>query len=228
MREGIWDWEQSPLILVFADGYSVYPSDGHHRIQSAIAADQPSILVEIRQGTLREARWEIFASNKLHGLSLTNADKQERIRTILKDAEWSCMSDRAIASHCGVSAPYVGKIRAELSSNDAVSTSHKGRDGKVRQVPPATWKKDSIKKAGEEIRQELIEESKSERTAMERDLSPNESDRHIPDLILEFGAKTVAEQALEECTESEMREIARELMYQLQILDLNREEERRH
>jgi hypothetical protein len=36
---------------------------------------------------------------------------------LLKDATWRRRSDTSIARHCGVSQPFVGKVRAELSHN---------------------------------------------------------------------------------------------------------------
>lgn len=136
MNDGVWNWLNFPLIIVFEDGDRRYPSDGHHRIQGAINANQQKILVKIREGTLRDAVWESFASNKFHGLSLTNEDKRERVKAILSDFDWQTISDRQIAEHSGVSAPFVGKIREKLveSGTVNVSSERKGKDGRVQSV----------------------------------------------------------------------------------------------
>jgi hypothetical protein len=132
MKADLWDWTRSDIVI-YEDKNGAYPSDGHHRIMAAIVAGV-EIFAEVRSGSLRDAIFESFASNKFHGLPLSREDKNNRIRTILLDSEWQQMSDRAIADHCGVSTPFVGKVRGELVASNAIAATaqRKGKDGRVQ------------------------------------------------------------------------------------------------
>lgn len=130
MKADQWDWSRSDIVIYESDD-GAYPSDGHHRIKAAILAGV-QIFAEVKSGSLREAIFESFASNKFHGLPLSREDKNNRVKCILLDTEWQQMSDRAIADHCGVSAPLVGKVRSELVKVEAIAPTvqRKGKDGR--------------------------------------------------------------------------------------------------
>ena len=130
MRDGSWDWTRSDIVI-YESNDGAFPSDGHHRIMAAIVAGV-EIFAEVKSGTLRDAIFQSFASNKFHGLPLSREDKNNRVRTILLDDEWQLMSDRAIADHCGVSAPLVGKVRGELVQVAAIAPTvqRTGKDGR--------------------------------------------------------------------------------------------------
>jgi UvrD-like helicase C-terminal domain len=74
--------------------------------------------------------------NDLQSLPIpkTNAEKRERVLRVLRDKEWQCKSDRAIAKHCHVSAPFVGKLRAELETEGTVNVSSERTDSKGRKI----------------------------------------------------------------------------------------------
>lgn len=74
----------------------------------------------MRQGTRRDTVLFSVGANNHHGLRRTNNDKQIAVETLLRDHEWGLWSDNAIAKACGVSQPFVSKIRASIcpSSND--------------------------------------------------------------------------------------------------------------
>ncbi len=138
MAEERWDWERQPLPVVFDDGESLLPGDGHHRVMAVIAAGLSEILVEIRPGTVRDAKFYSSSANKYHGLPRTNADKRNQVELLLSDLEWQMMSDRAIAEHCGVSAPLVGKIRSEIADVGTVNNFSERVDKKGRKIQTAT------------------------------------------------------------------------------------------
>ncbi len=70
-------------------------------------------------------------------LPRTNAEKRNSVEIWLKDADWQKMSDRAIAEHCGVSAPFVGKMRAELEAAGTVNVKSERVDRKGRKIDTA-------------------------------------------------------------------------------------------
>lgn len=134
MLDSRWNWEQEPLPIIFSDGENFWPADGHHRIMAALSAQADQILTEVRSGTLRDAIFFSTSANKYHGLPRTNADKRNQVELLLTDPEWQQMSDRAIAEHCGVSAPLVGKVRAELAESGTVNISTERVDRKGRKL----------------------------------------------------------------------------------------------
>jgi hypothetical protein len=72
-------------------------------------------MADVRRGALRDAMLAAAGANITHGFRRSNADKRRAVLTLLRDEEWSAWSDAEIARRCGVSQPFVGKIRAELS-----------------------------------------------------------------------------------------------------------------
>lgn len=120
-RDALLRGEIFPPIVVFFDGKDCWIGDGFHRFRAAVAAGREEILVEVRQGGLREARFHAAAANVTHGLPRTNDDKRLSVQLMLKDREWRRWSDHQIALHCGVSQPFAGKVRAELSNNGFLS-----------------------------------------------------------------------------------------------------------
>ncbi len=135
MAAGLWDFARRPLPVLFFDGDCYYPGDGHHRITAARQCNLTELLCEVRPGDQREALfYSNTEANKFHGKQLTRKDKRNRVQNLLLDEEWALMSDREIARHCGVSAPFVGSIRREMIEENQIvdSTKRKGKDGKVR------------------------------------------------------------------------------------------------
>lgn len=80
-------------------------------------AGRKQIPVEIRDGELRDAIRYALSANSSHGLRRSNADKRNAVLVALADPEWAQLSDRQIADLCGVSQPFVGRIRKELSES---------------------------------------------------------------------------------------------------------------
>lgn len=137
MTAGIWAFERRPLPLLFFDGDCYYPGDGHHRIAAARQCQRTDLLCEVRPGGPREAQFfSNTEANKFHGKQLTRKDKRHRVRNLLLDPEWTLMSDREIARHCGVSAPFVGTIRRSLVAAEQITpaTQRRGKDGKLRET----------------------------------------------------------------------------------------------
>jgi hypothetical protein len=66
-------------------------------------------------GAVADENTTIHAVGADAGLRRTQADKRYAVETLLKDPEWSRLSDRKIAKAARVSHPTVSKIRAELT-----------------------------------------------------------------------------------------------------------------
>ena len=92
-----------PAITVFLDGADYWLADGFHRLFAHKAAGKASILADVLTGTCRDAILYSLAANTVHGLRPTNEDKRKAVGIMLADPEWSKLSIREIAKHCGVS-----------------------------------------------------------------------------------------------------------------------------
>jgi hypothetical protein len=114
MRAG----DEFPPIVLFFDGDKYWLADGMHRVAAARSLRWKDILADVRDGSYRDAcLYAATKANRSHGLRLTNADKRKRVLALLNDEEWRTWSDSEIGRQCGVSHPFVGKIRQELSCN---------------------------------------------------------------------------------------------------------------
>ncbi len=115
--EALTEGAKLPPVTVFFDGSEHWIADGFHRYHAHRKIDAVFIDAEVREGTRRDAVLYSVGANETHGLRRTNEDKRRAVETLLKDAEWTTWSDHQIAKACGVSHPFVGKLRADLSSN---------------------------------------------------------------------------------------------------------------
>ena len=109
--EAIKEGDKFPPVIVFFDGAEHHLGDGFHRYHGHNAAGKTSIEADVRTGTLRDAILYSLGANKVHGLRPSNDDKRKAVGTMLADAEWSQLSDREIAQHCGCSRMLVGRMR---------------------------------------------------------------------------------------------------------------------
>lgn len=115
-----------PPVEVYWDGDVYWLADGHHRYQAHKDAGRQRIKVLIRDGSKRDAIYHATGANLKHGLRRTMADKRRAVWMLLADPEWGKMSDRAIAEHCGVSHPFVAKLR-ESEADSYVRSGEKER-----------------------------------------------------------------------------------------------------
>lgn len=106
-----------PPVAVYFDGKDRWLADGFHRVYAALEAGLDKIKASVVAGDKRAARLHSFKANGTHGNRRTNADKRHAVTQMLEDPEWAKWSDRKIAEACGVSHPFVIKLRGELSGN---------------------------------------------------------------------------------------------------------------
>jgi hypothetical protein len=115
MREGA----SFPAVVVWFDGTDYWLSDGYHRVHAALTLGLDTIHADVRTGTQQDAQWHSYGVNATHGLRRTNDDKRRAVEAALRHPNAATMSDNIIARHCGVTQPFVGKIRREtVSYND--------------------------------------------------------------------------------------------------------------
>ncbi|MGR3278958.1 streptomycin biosynthesis regulator [Acaryochloris marina NIES-2412] len=127
MRQGA----EFPPITIFFDGEQYWLADGFHRVSAKEATGEKKVISQVHSGTQRDAVLYAAGANAAHGLRRTNADKRRAVEHLLRDFEWSRWSDNAIANQCGVSHPFVSKLRAGIvgdlpNSEFAVRTAKRG------------------------------------------------------------------------------------------------------
>lgn len=133
-RDAMKAGDEFPPLVVFFDGSEYWLGDGYHRWHAASEAGLSSFKCDIRQGSRRDAILWACGANGSHGLRRNNVDKHRAVKTLLLDAEWVTWSDHVIAEKCGVSHPFVGKLREQLVTVTSCSGSRKGKDGKSRKA----------------------------------------------------------------------------------------------
>ena len=124
MFEGNWNWFEigEPIVLFWdKEKKQLFCGDGHHRLKASREQYLHQIYVEIRFGTLVDAKIYNCTSNGSHGKRTTNRDKRHQIKILLKSLSLlpshdsrRLWSDRKIAAQIGVDHKTVGRVRREL------------------------------------------------------------------------------------------------------------------
>jgi hypothetical protein len=102
-----------PLRAVRVDG-RLFLVDGWHRLaawERTKGTTNRRIVVEVRDGSRRDALLEAVRANPHHGLPRSSDDKRRAVRTLLMDAEWCRMSSRELADLAAVSHAFVSGVR---------------------------------------------------------------------------------------------------------------------
>ncbi|MBW8040545.1 MAG: hypothetical protein FVQ85_11145 [Planctomycetes bacterium] len=103
-----------PPVEIITDGKSNFLWDGAHRYFAHLKRDKKYIEVNIKEGTQRDAIYLSFSANKTNAFPRQPGTAKEIIKKILKDSEWSKMSQHDIARHVGCTQQYVHKIVKEI------------------------------------------------------------------------------------------------------------------
>lgn len=158
--EQMTDGAAFPPVVIFKEGKKNWLADGFHRVFAAEEAGITEIEADVRLGTKRDAMLFSCGANAKHGLRRTNEDKRRAVLSLLNDEEWSQWSDSEVAKQCGVSHPFVGKLR----KSDTCNVTSMGRTfTHPKTGKPATMKTDNIGKSnvvevdfvGEDLSEEI-------------------------------------------------------------------------
>lgn len=120
-----------PPVILYFDGSAYWPADGFHRLAAAKKVNRDAIAADVRDGSKRDAILHAVGVNANHGLRRTQADKRRAVITLLKDPEWSRLSDRALAEKANVSHPLVARIKAEMTGRVSASAAASMPSGKI-------------------------------------------------------------------------------------------------
>ncbi len=123
MQKAEDDGQDSPLPapVVYFDGEYYWLADGFHRVAAAELIGSDRIDCELHTGSQRDALRHSLKANVAHGLRRTNADKRHAVGLVLADEEWRNLSNHIIGDMCGVSHPFVSKVREEFDGAQVVT-----------------------------------------------------------------------------------------------------------
>ncbi|NMG10594.1 ParB N-terminal domain-containing protein [Brasilonema sp. UFV-L1] len=123
----VGDWNKGAQFepaLAYYDGQDYWLIDGYHRNAALEKLGESKILVEIRCGTLKDAKWHSYSVNQHKALKRSNADKQRAIIGALKHPYGACRSNVKIAEHCGVDEGTVRAWRKKLESRGEIAPNY--------------------------------------------------------------------------------------------------------
>lgn len=215
-----------PPVIVFSDGARNWLADGFHRWHAARSISMTEIQAKISSGTQRQAILFSAGANNEHGIRLTNADKRRAVGILLADKEWSKWSDREIASHCGVTHPFVSKLRPnnniETNSKETphvvtVTTTPKhgpSFDGKKEEVDASPSVPESAPEPTDETAK-LLDANAELAESMQQLMDENkamvavfEADDNLAAALVEIKRLTEVNRILEERVRGLMNEVA--------------------
>lgn len=133
------DGDKFPEIIVFFDGSDYWLADGFHRYFAHKSNEVQEIEVDLREGTKDDAILFGFQANKHRGLRMSHKDIQAIIVRMINHPVWGQWTNSTIASHLGVSAMTVGRVKKSLEPQPGEKKTKKYiRKGKETTVNTAT------------------------------------------------------------------------------------------
>ncbi len=156
-----------PPVQAVYDGKDYWLYDGNHRVEAELENGNTTILVDIIEGTFRDAALLSLGANADHGVGRSNQDKRNAVTKCLLDEEWGQWSAGMIADICRVSQVFVSKLRKELTQNGfELPSATRGKDGKFRNTENIGKIQSSTNE--EQKKQAELEKAKLEKSAQEK------------------------------------------------------------
>jgi len=156
-----------PPPVVFFDKKNYWLADGFHRVAANKSNGVLEIEVEVKEGTVRDAKLFAIRANNFHGRNMTQDEKRDNIIYMIQDEEYGKWSDDRIAKEGGVSRITVYRIRKKLEAEQKVEkktkTTYVDKDGKEKEMTLPT--KEEAKEEVE-TKEEPVEELTEEEAAM--------------------------------------------------------------
>ncbi|MCK6525519.1 ParB/RepB/Spo0J family partition protein [Myxococcota bacterium] len=100
--------------LGFGEPGGLFLADGYHRLAAHKKIGAEYILAEVKDSTEALLFEAAVSANSNHGLPRTQEDKRAAVRAALAHGVIGKRSDTQIAKLCGVSQPFVSKLRKDL------------------------------------------------------------------------------------------------------------------
>lgn len=134
--------DKFPAIIVFTDGKNNYLGDGNNRYFAAKQAGIPELDAEVREGGYDAAFEYSLIANDKNGQRYSSADKRKAVMKAIAYEKYKNFSNREIADKCGVSHPFVAKIKDAMGIKppEFIKTEQGGKEVLMRNT------KDQFKK----------------------------------------------------------------------------------
>ena len=119
-----------PAVVLFKDSKGTHwLADGFHRCAALASISEISeIVVDVREGSRKDALLFAAGANASHGLNRSQADRRASVTKLLSEPAWAKRTDAWIAKAAAVSAPTVAKLRGTLNiSSDEPRETADGR-----------------------------------------------------------------------------------------------------
>ncbi len=113
------DGSKFPPVEIITNDNNNFMWDGFHRYFAHLKLNNKYIEANIVNGTQRQAVWLSFSANKKNAFPRQPGTEKEIVGKILKDKEWSKISEVEIAKWVGVTHQYVNKIKKEIEAHPA-------------------------------------------------------------------------------------------------------------
>lgn len=112
MKDGV----KFPPVEITIDGGNNFLTDGFHRVAAARKNGKKYIEAFVVEGTRREAIFLSFSANKENAFPRQPGTVKRIVEKILKDEQWSKMTQSDIARYVGCTHQFVSKIQAEFTA----------------------------------------------------------------------------------------------------------------
>lgn len=106
-----------PPVVVFFDQKDYWLADGFNRYYAHQMIGRKEIDVEVKTGSILDAKLYACGANATHGQPRTHADKRNAVLMVLSESAWKGWSAREVAKHCAVTHTLVNAIKKELEAN---------------------------------------------------------------------------------------------------------------
>lgn len=138
--EDLADGAIFPPVIVFNEGGGSernYLADGYHRLFAHRDCEKETILADVREGGLLEAKLFAWGANATHGFRRSRTDTTRAVEEALQDPEVEQkFSQQEIADICKVTRRTVSRIKQRLVVEEAERRAKKPDSGKVTVEDP--------------------------------------------------------------------------------------------
>jgi len=214
--EAMADGTIFPPIIVYHDGTDVWPADGFHRIHASLRNGEEYISAEVLTGTQRDAELKGMNANNAHGKPPTRAERCKNAQKMVEDFEWSDWKDTEIARHCGVSQPYVSKIRNKAGTAPKTLTV-KTKDGYEYERTRSTKETKAEKPKAEKKEEPKVEAHNKDQETIDYLMEQNEK------LSDQLATVSAPDPKIAEETIQELREEIKQLKIELKAVTKSRD-----
>jgi uncharacterized ParB-like nuclease family protein len=123
--------ELPPIVVFQVDGEYIL-ADGFHRFAAYQKCGRDTILCDVKQGMLDDAREYACCANKAHGLRRTDDDKRKAVKAFFQIPGRDTLTNSEVGRRLGVTTPFVKTVRDEMGVKASPASHHGAGSAKRR------------------------------------------------------------------------------------------------